>query len=482
MKLPLKLLALGVLSIPAIGLGAARPPSRPNILFIAIDDLRNDLGALGVAYARTPNIDRLAASGRLFTHHYAVVPTCGASRCALLRGNYPDQSAQLTNDATLKTHADWAAQSMPAWLHAQGYQTLSLGKITHYPGNLTGKNWAEAPEELPGAWDRAWIPASPWKNALSIMHGFANGKPRVDGRSPPWEEFDGPDRAYPDFWVAQDAVSTLRDLAKSRQPWFFAVGFFKPHLPFAAPKSWFDLHATDIIPPPAVTARPPEPSSWHPSNEFRLNYGHPDGKDPDTDPAYAQQLRLAYVAATSYVDHQVGLVLAALHDLGLDDNTIVVAWGDHGFLLGEHDIWGKHTLYENALRSPLIIRAPGLARPGEPSHALVETVDILPTLLDLCGLPAPGPLEGQSLRPQLKNPGAPTAKPARGFWTSGQRTIRTDRWRLIAHPSPGQPEPGVELFDMVTDPHEAHNVAGAEPAVVKQLLAQLDQVANPSRR
>jgi iduronate 2-sulfatase len=481
MKFPsnFALFGLGCLILTASVPRAATPPARPNILFIAIDDLRNDLGALGVPYARTPNLDRLAASGRLFTNHYAVVPTCGASRCALMRGNYPDQPAQVTNDATLKTHASWAAHSMPAWWRAHGYQTLSLGKITHYPGNLTGKNWAVGPEELPGAWDRAWIPDSPWKNAESIMHGFANGRPRVAGKSPPWEAFDGPDNSYPDFWVAGEAVSTLQRLAKSHQPWFFGVGFFKPHLPFAAPKKWFDLHADDDIPPPVVSTRPPEPSSWHPSNEFRRNYGHENGRDPDTDPAYAKELRHAYVAATSYVDAQVGKVLAALHDLGLDDNTIVVVWGDHGFLLGEHAIWGKHSLYENALRSPLIVRAPGLAQPGEASHALVETVDIFPTLLDLCGLPAPGAFAGRSLRPQLDHPAAPTAKPARGFWSAGERTIRTDRWRLISHLKKAGHEAGVELFDMIADPHEARNVAAAEPAVVKDLLAQLEQVPSP---
>ena len=471
--------ALALFAGATCPLPAANLPAKPNVLFIAIDDLRSYLGALGATYAKTPNLDRLAASGRLFTNHYAIVPTCGASRCALMRGQYPDQPAQTTNEATLLTHESWAARSIPTWWHAHGYQTLALGKITHYPGNLTGKNWNEGPEELPGAWDRTWIPKSPWKDAESIMHGLANGKPRVPGQSPPLEAFDGPDEAYPDYWVASDAVNTLRDLAKSSKPWFFAVGLFKPHLPFAAPKKWFDLHDPDKIPAPANTTRPPEPSSWHPSNEFRRNYRDGRGRDPDTDPAYAKELRHAYAAATSYVDAQVGRVLAELHELGLDDKTIVVVWSDHGFLLGEHAIWGKHTLYENGLRSPMIIRLPGLARPGEQSHALVEAVDLYPTLLELCGLPAPGKLDGRSLRPQLDNPAAPTTKPARGFWSTGERTIRTERWRLITHPKKDQPEPGIELFDMVADPHETRNVAAAQPEAVKQLLEQLGQVPDP---
>lgn len=472
-------LSLGFCAIGIAPLCAARMPARPNILLIAIDDLRNELGALGASHARTPHLDRLAASGRLFTHHYAVVPTCGASRCALLRGRYPDQPAQITNDAVLKTQANWAAKSLPAWWRSHGYKTLAVGKITHYPGGLTGANWNEGPEELPGAWDRAWIPHSPWKDAASMMHGFAQGQPRVPGQSPAWEAFDGPDEAYPDAWVARDAVNTLQELATSDQPWLFAVGLFKPHLPWAAPKQWLDRHNPQDVPVPEVTTQPPEPSSWHPSHEFRRNYRDGQGRDPATDPVYARELRRAYLAATSYVDAQVGKVLDALRTLGLDESTIVVVWSDHGFLLGEHAIWGKHTLYENALRSPLIVGLPGLAQPGAKSHALVESIDLFPTLLDLCGLPSPGRLDGESLRPQLEDPAAPTRKPARGFWTAGQRTIRTDRWRLIAHPSPSGGAPGVELFDMLNDPHEANNVAATEPATVSELLRQLDDVSPP---
>lgn len=478
MPLSSRVLWLSVVSLGLV-LSTADAAPRPNVLFIAIDDLRNDLGALGATYAKTPHLDRLAASGRLFTHHYVIVPTCGASRYALLRGRYPNQPVHVSNDAIRLTQKSWAENSLPAWWRSHGYKTLSLGKISHYPGGLTGKNWAEGPEEMPGAWDRAWIPTSPWSHSEAMMHGLANGRPRVSGESPAWEAFDGPDTAYPDAWVARDAVATLRELAKDEKPWLFAVGFFKPHLPFAAPKRWFDLHDVKDVPVPAVTARPADPSSWHPSNEFRRGYGHAGGRDPDTDPAYAAELRRAYLAATSYVDAQVGQVLDALRELGLDQNTIVVVWSDHGFLLGEHAIWGKHTLYENGLRSPLIVRVPELIRPGEKSDAVVETVDLFPTLLDFCRLPAPASLDGRSLRPQLENPAAPSTKPARGFWHSGERTLRTDRWRLLAHPAKNGGAPGVELYDMIADPHESRNLANQEPVVVQQLLQQLDEVPGP---
>jgi len=461
------LLALGVAA-------AAEPPSRPNVLFIAIDDLRNDLGALGVEHARTPNLDAFAATARIFSHHYVQVPTCGASRAALLRGRYPTEPGHLANSAIASTHLTWGEGNLPAWFKKHGYRTLALGKITHHPGGRTGANWAEGPEELPASWDRSWIPDTPWPHAEGIMHGFANGRPRTRGQSPALEAFDGPDSAYPDAWVADEAVKTLRDLAGSGQPWFFAVGLFKPHLPFAAPRRYFDQHDPARIPAPAVTARPPGVSSWHPSGEFNNNYSH-DGRDANVDEAYARALRHAYAASTSYVDAQAGRVLDALRELKLDENTIVVVWGDHGMLLGEHAIWGKHSLYENALRAPLLVRAPGLREPGKTTHAIVETVDLFPTLTELCSLPTPSGLDGRSLTPQLKSPAASSGKPAVALWNRGQRTVRTDRWRLIAHPA-SSATGGVaayELFDFALAPAESVNLAASLPHVVAELVRAL---------
>ncbi len=457
----------------ALSLAAAERP-RPNVLFLAIDDLRNDLGALGVAHARTPQLDAFALTARVFTHHYVQVPTCGASRCALLRGRYPSEPAHLSNGGIAATHARWGDANLPGWFQRHGYRTLALGKITHHPGGRTGRLWAEGPEELPGAWARAWIPDTPWREAERIMHGYANGTARTPGKSPPLEAVDGPDSAYPDAWVADEAVKTLGELATANAPWFFAVGFFKPHLPFAAPKRWFDLHDPATIPPlaPAAAAKPDWPSTWHKSGEFRGNYGH-GGRDPATDEDYARELRRAYAASVSYVDAQVGRVLDALQKLGLADNTVVVVWGDHGFLLGEHAIWGKHCLYESALRSPLLIRTPGLKQPGAPAASLVETVDVFPTLSDVCGLPTPAALDGRSLRAALENPRAPTAKPARSFWTNGQRTVRTDRWRLIAARGADPAVPQRELFDYATDPDETRNHASIRRDILTELETEL---------
>jgi iduronate 2-sulfatase len=328
---------------------------------------------------------------------------------------------------------------------------------------------------MPGSWHRHWIPDTPWRESERMMHGYANGVPRTPGKTPPLEAFDGPDSAYPDAWVADEAIKTLRELARGREPWLFAVGFFKPHLPFAAPKRWWDIHDPRQIPDlsPAAAAKPDWPSGWHGSGELRNNYGS-GGRDPATDPEFARQLRHGYAASISFVDAQAGRVLDALQALGLADNTIVVVWSDHGFLLGEHGIWGKHCLFEQALLSPLMIRAPGLREPGARSTALVETIDIFPTLTELCGLPTPRALDGQSLRPWLDRPATPTAKPARAYWTGGQRTLRTERWRIITAPGETPGTRRVELFDYTTDPDETRNLATARPDIVRELQAQLD--------
>jgi iduronate 2-sulfatase len=449
---------------------------RPNVLFIAIDDLRNDLGVYGAPHAQTPLLDSFAKTARVFSHHFVQVPTCGASRCALMRGCYPIVAAQVGNNGIKQTQAKWSAHSLPMTFRQSGYQTLALGKITHYPGGLTGKGWAEGPEELPGAWDRAWVPKGPWSTPEDMMHGYADGNARKAGQSPAWEANDGPDETYPDAWVAAEAVRTLKELATQKKPWFFGVGFFKPHLPFAAPKKWHDLHRSDSMSLlPEVASKPSWPSTWHNSGEFRNNYGHAKGRNPDNDLEYALMMRRAYAASISYMDEQVGKLLAALKDLSLEEDTIVVLWSDHGFLLGEHSIWGKHCLYDKALRSPLMIRCPGLTSSGSICSSLVETVDLLPTMIDLCSLPALSDLDGKSLRPQLFDAAASSEKPAYGFWSDGQRTVRTDRWRLIVQPTrSGSVQ--TELFDYQSDPDETRDHSASNPEKVRELLAMLERV------
>jgi iduronate 2-sulfatase len=284
-----------------------------------------------------------------------------------------------------------------------------------------------------------------------MMHGYANGRARDLGKSPMWESHKGPDSAYPDAWIAGEAIGVLNELAAGDQPWFFATGFFKPHLPFAAPRKWFEAHDPTGISGPPDPRRHPAPSSWHGSGEALHNYGEHRGRDPREDEGYARELRHAYAAAISFMDAQVGRVLAHLDGMSQADNTIVVFWSDHGFCLGEHGLWGKHCLYEEALKTPLIIRYPGMPRAGETSDAVVETLDIFPTLADLAGLPQPSGLDGQSLVPQLIDPDAPSGKAALAWFRNRQLSIRTDEWRLIEHRRERGEAEGYELFDFRSD-------------------------------
>lgn len=472
--LPVLVLVLNFIFKPGGSNANDFPDSPPNVLFISIDDLRNDLGAYGVDYIETPNMDAFTGESRVFSHHFVQVPTCGSSRAALLRGRRANSQEFIPNNAIANTHEEWGERSLPAWFKQHGYRTLSLGKITHYPSGLTGDGWAEGPEELPDAWDRVWVPESPWETPQDMMHGYANGQPRDRGESPTWEAHKGPDISYPDGWVAEDAVKTLKEHSESDFPWFFAVGFFKPHLPFAAPKSYFDLYDPETIPVPVDTARHPSPSSWHGSGEMMGNYGQHPGH-PNSNKAYAKQLRHGYAAATSYVDAQVGKVLEAFRELGMDEDTIVVIWGDHGFALGEQGIWGKHSLYEVALKSPLMIQYPGTKEPGMVSDAIVETVDIFPTLTELAGLPTPEGLDGISLNDHLLNAETPSLKEAVGHWRNDQTTIRNENWRLIVHESEGEIE-GFELFDFRENPVGERKKPDDYPQVVEELLNQLEMI------
>jgi iduronate 2-sulfatase len=455
--------------------GVSMAQARPNVLFIAIDDLRNDLGAYGNSGAQTPNLDDFAKAARVFRNHYVQVPTCGASRCALLRGRYPSTAAHLGNGGIAQTHAQWGDANLHAWFQRQGYATYALGKITHYPGGRTGRLWAEGPEELPGAWTRSWIPETPWGAPQNIMHGTANGQPRVKGQTRPLESFDGPDHAYPDAYVADEAERTLLNLSQSRQPWLLAVGFFKPHLPFAAPKRYLDLHPVQSLPArnPGSEKKPAWPSTWHGSGELHGNYTKLGSDGEYLFPEVSLAMRQAYAACVSYVDAQVGRVLAALRKHHLDDNTVIVVWSDHGFLLGEHGIWGKHCLFEKALKSPLMIQYPGMPVSRQSCEAVVETVDIFPTLTDLCNLPVPTGLDGRSLRPHLENPAAPSARAARSWWSNGWRTLRDERWRLVVKSDKQGGPSSVELYDYLTDPDETRNHAAEQPALVQQMLTRL---------
>lgn len=454
-----------------------------NVLFIAVDDLRPELGSYG-GLARTPNLDRLAAQGVRFDRQFVQVPTCGASRFAMLTGQYPRTTDHLSNEAFVKLlprEEGPRPESFAALFRRNGYRTVEIGKISHYPDGrvFTYAGGGQGQLEMPFSWSEV-LPWSEiegsdakWGTGWNAFFGYGDGSNRNEhrGEKPAFENADLPDSGYPDGRIADAAIRKLGELKGQR--FMLAVGFFKPHLPFNAPRKYWDLYDSAAI-PLSPNPRAPEginPASLHPSSEMFGSYAHPQkgGAGIVLADDYARTLRHAYLAAVSYSDAQVGRVLNELDRLGLSENTIVIVWGDHGWHLGDHTIWGKHTTFERALRSPLLVRVPGMRHPGAATNAIVEAVDIYPTLVELAGLPNPGGLDGRSFVKNLENPALPGKDGAYSRWTA-RRTLRTDRYRIVLHE---KGEPRVELFDHATDPYETRNVAAENPKVVERLLKAL---------
>lgn len=387
------IVALLLLS-PAASLRAADTPQltgKPNVLFIAIDDLRTSLGCYGDPLAKSPNIDSLASSSRLFNCAYTHQAVCGPARTAILTGRLPDNT-RVWHNRNLFRNTLPDAVTLPQLFKSKGYQALSFGKI--FSGDqreLDPPSWS-APELLRGE-------GPGWKNyALSGHSG---------GKGAACEAADVPDDGYPDGKLAELAVDTLEKLKQREQPFFLAVGFFKPHLPFNAPKRYWDLYdpAAFVLDDGQTRVKGAPEIAYHTHRELGGYKDIPEEEHVSAE--QARKLRHGYYACVSYVDSQVGKVLDALKRLGLDRNTIVVLWGDHGWSLGEKDRWCKGTNFERDTRVPLMIRVPGLPKPGVPTQALIEYVDIYPTLASLAGLTPPTDLDGRSFVPVLQDPAAP---------------------------------------------------------------------------
>ena len=370
----------------ACGTAAAAAPSRPNVLFIAIDDLRPALGCYGDPLARTPHIDRLAAGGRTFLAAYCQQAVCGPSRASILTGLRPDRTRVWHNRHRIRDSLPDVV-TLPQLFKDAGWHAQGLGKV--FSGDRR--------EDDPRSWS---VPAVIRGKGMRNLVARGEG----GGKGAPTEAADVGDDAYADGRLATLAIETLEELRG--RPFFLAVGFFRPHLPFAAPRRFWDLHdpAAFDLDDPGPTAGAPE-HAW-PDHDELGGYAavlH----DERVTAAEARRLRHGYYAAVSFVDAQVGRVLDALGRLGLADDTIVVLWGDHGYSLGEAGHWCKATNFERDTRVPLVIRVPGMGRPGTPAAALVESVDIYPTVAALAGLAPPADLDGRSLVPQLEDPLAP---------------------------------------------------------------------------
>ncbi len=444
------------------------PKSPYNVLLICVDDLRPELKSYGVDYIKSPNIDQLARSGVLFQNHYANSPSCGPSRYTLLTGLYgnPTNNAIFKRAESIATGAN-VPPSMPEWFRQAGYTTVSIGKVSHHPGGWGGEDWDDQSNvEMPNAWDRQLMPVGSWRHPRGAMHGLANGEIRENpSKMDVFQTKEGPDEIYPDGLIAEEAVSQIKLLSQDgSNPFFMAVGIIKPHLPFGAPKSYYDLYEGVELPAVRNPEKPSWESTWFPSGEF-MRYNN-WGKDPNEDSLFALEVRRHYAACVSYADAQVGKVLAELKKSGLDNNTIVVLWGDHGWNLGEHAIWGKHNLFEEALRSPLIIAGPGINQ--STSSWIVESVDIFPTLCDLTGLSIPEFSHGESLVPVLQ--GSITPSQIAFSYSPNAATLRTATHRFTQHESGD-----VELFDHTSTEKEGRNIAEDNPQLVDLLREQLDE-------
>lgn len=466
--------------------GTTRETAKPNVLFICVDDLRPELGCYGAGYIKSPNIDRLAQSGLVFTNHFASIPTCGASRCSILTGMYPRTKAHLSNEACRtfisgKPETD-TPETFIHHLRRNGYYTVGIGKISHYADGLlydyTGQGTAETERELPHSWNELLFDAGKWGTGWNAFFAYADGSNRQSRKKlvKPYERGEVDDEGYPDGLTAKLAVQKLKELAQNKRPFFLGVGFFKPHLPFNSPAKYWDLYKEDEI---DLTPSPdlPEnvnPASLHNSSEFNgylAGEEHPSLNKPASD-AYQRKIRHAYFAAISFVDAQIGKLLDELEKSGLARNTVVVLWGDHGWHLGDHRVWGKHTIFERALKSALIIRVPG-EKGGQQIDRIVSSVDIYPTLAELCGATMDFPTDGKSMVPLLRNHLSPQWEDvAWGYFNRGI-TLRTERYRLTKYYRDQQPV--VELYDYQTDPFENKNVAEEHPEVVQQLMPLLEE-------
>jgi iduronate 2-sulfatase len=463
-------------------IAAVGAAERPNVLFIPVDDLRTELGCYGAQHIHSPHIDRLAQSGTVFLRAYCQQAVCSPSRTSLMTGLRPDSTQVYDLQTHFRTHVPDVV-TLGQHFRQNGYYCVSMGKIYHggYDDPPTWSEPARRPKGGSGYVTEENRQIMAQRRAQAKQRGLTGIALSRASRGNATERADVPDNAYTDGAIAELAVETLRELKDRDEPFFLAVGFLKPHLAFNAPQRYWDLYdpekielAANPFPPKNVT--PFSLTNW---GELR-NYADMPAQGDLTE-EQARNLKHGYYACISFIDANVGKLLHELDRLGLTDNTIVVLWGDHGWKLGEHDSWCKHTNFENDAHAPLLIRAPGQKAPGSKTRALVEFVDIYPTLCDLAGLDKPDHLEGTSAAPLLDDPDQPWKPVALSQYPRGPvmgYSMRTDRYRFTAwrHRKTRQIE-AMELYDHHSDPAETENIAGdADKAeLVQSLLTQLTE-------
>jgi arylsulfatase A-like enzyme len=464
----------------AAGANAAAQAKRPNVLFLIADDLNNLLGCYGDPLAKTPNIDRLAARGVRFERSYCTFPLCAPSRNSFLTGLYPNSTGILANAQVFRQTIP-SQVSMPQAFRLSGYFAARIGKLYHYnvPASI-GTNG----HDDPGSWEMELNPAG--VDRLDEQPQIFSLLPGSFGGTLSWYASPKPDRFHTDGLMAEDAVWVLERCAmRNDRPFFLALGFFRPHTPYVAPRDYFTLYPENDMPvvqgvkedqadiPPAGLASDKKEQAML-TDDLR------------------RRCRQAYYASISFMDAQVGKVVDALDRLGLSGNTVIVFTSDHGYHMGEHGLWQKTSLFEESARVPLLLVAPGVSKIGGIALSPVSLVDLFPTLAELCGVKAPSNLQGQSLVPMLKDPSVAgrswavtqvvrdgairrTAASA-AVGDKGRRffgySLRTLRWRFTEWDEGRQ---GRELYDHNTDPRELTNLAehSSHAETVERLSAQL---------
>jgi len=507
---------------------------RPNILFISIDDLRPELGTYGSEIAISPNIDNLASQGLQFNNAYCQQSICGPSRASVLTGIRPETSGVFHNYIKFR-EATPDVITLPQYFKQNGYETVYTGKIFHHGDKDDELSWSRLPafdslDHLPkpvGFALKENIEARK-KVRLEMFAKYGDVARFGLASGVAYESADVSDNTYLDGYNTTLAIATMKEMAKNDKPFFIGLGFNKPHLNWVAPKRYWDLYDRKKIKISMQTEAPVNAAAMglHPSFELRARSNIP--KKGEINDELSITLKHAYLACVSYIDAQIGKMISALEKEGLRENTIIIVWSDHGFHLGEMGIWGKATNYEIATRVPLIIWTPNMPKSskGKTTNALVELVDIYPTLADLSGFEIPKHTEGKSFKPLIENPdlvwknaafsqfptpalrewGAYPIRPAMRETYFGSLlteveerikkqhgdkwnrvlfennimgyTMRTEQFRLIVWKDRTQPKEEplfIELYDHKTDPYETINIAYDDSKIVDDLLNQFNK-------
>ena len=450
--------------------------AKPNVLFIAADDLSCALGCYGDPIAKTPHLDRLAATGTCFLNAYNQLPLCNPTRASVMTGLRPDTIKVYDLDRHFRDEVPEAVTLSQQFMK-HGWWAGRVGKIYHYnvPASIGTDGFDDAP-----SWQKTINPIGRDK---TDEHLVFNAEPhRKISAALSWLAAEGKDEEQTDGMIATEAIKLME--GKRNEPFFIAAGFFRPHTPFVAPKKYFDMYPLETLRLPYA---PKDDREDIPTAAFAHNCPIPHyGLDEVT----CLKAMQAYYACVSFIDAQVGRMLDALDRLELTDSTVVVFWSDHGYHLGEHNgIWQKRTLFEQGAKAPLIIRNPKAGGKGQPCRRIVEFVDIYPTLTELAGLPTPKQVEGRSLKRLLDNPLTQwngtaitqVLRPADNRLKEPVmgRSIRTERWRYSDW---GEGKYGEELYDHFADPMEFNNLAlnptKENRRIIKSLKKELTEKAS----